>query len=346
MGFFIGKFGKSIAAFDLPDNIGWFLMALIIPSFFIVIGFHEGGHAIAGILVKFDLRMYVIGPFLWEKESRGWKFKWNKNVNTSGGLVVCLPTGEKNLKNRFAVYAAGGPIASLLLFIIGGAAYFIFKNTSMPMIGYASLLISLFSLIIFIVTIIPSHMGGFASDGARVKKLLQGGDIAEFEILLVKIMTRGTVGIRPRDMSMTELEDALELARKLKSPHEVYVHSMLHQIAFDKGYYDKAELYLKQYMALADNIPEGIRNMVWLDAAFFFAYARKNVSQATEHMNSFKPAALIPKAQIHATEAAISFLNNEKDKGESMKEAAIKELPNMIDRGGAVALRDRLETLS
>jgi len=36
--------------------------------------------------------MYVIGPFLWAKEQNNWLFKWNKNVNTAGGLVICLPT--------------------------------------------------------------------------------------------------------------------------------------------------------------------------------------------------------------------------------------------------------------
>jgi len=66
-----------------------------------VIAVHEMGHAIAGIAVKFDFKTYVVGPFMWEKDEIGWRFKWNRNVNTAGGLVICMPIGTENYPNDF-----------------------------------------------------------------------------------------------------------------------------------------------------------------------------------------------------------------------------------------------------
>src|SRR4051812_48314348 len=83
-------------------------------AFFFAGGLSKTRPAIAGTLVKFDFRMYVVGPFMWDKEESGWTFKWNKNVNLSGGLVICLPTSSEELARRFSIYALGGPLASLV----------------------------------------------------------------------------------------------------------------------------------------------------------------------------------------------------------------------------------------
>jgi hypothetical protein len=92
VGFAGAHYGMKLGS-GLPNDAILVLAIAVIPVFFLVIGIHEAGHAVAGISQKFDFRMYVIGPFLWDKEQNGWKFKWNKNVNTAGGMVICLPTG-------------------------------------------------------------------------------------------------------------------------------------------------------------------------------------------------------------------------------------------------------------
>lgn len=117
VGFMAAKLGMDSAkSGDLSSVIA--IVLFFLPVFFLVVGFHEAGHAIAGRWVSFDFRMYVVGPFMWDKEEAGWKFKWNKNVNLSGGMVICLPTTSENLANRFSIYALGGPAASLVLTLL------------------------------------------------------------------------------------------------------------------------------------------------------------------------------------------------------------------------------------
>ena len=118
MGFMIGKMSSSASTIPVPLGVKLAILALLIPAFLIAIAWHEGGHAVAGIKMGFDFRMYIVGPFMWEKETTGWHFKWNKNVNTAGGMVMCLPLDTVNLPNRFSVFAAGGPIASLVLTVL------------------------------------------------------------------------------------------------------------------------------------------------------------------------------------------------------------------------------------
>jgi hypothetical protein len=354
-GFFIGKlghsFGQNAKETALPSSVMIALPFLFIISFLIVIAIHEGGHALAGVWMKFDFRMYVVGPFIWSKEQTGWQFKWNKNVNTAGGMVVCMPIGSENLSKRFSIYAAGGPAASLVL---AGFAYtIVFLLSSIESVGGASiqifhfffLITALLSLMIFIVTSIPMHMGGFYSDGARILRLNRGGDKARFDILTLKIITSSAGGIRPKLLNISDLEEASALANQLNEPFGVYLLSYFHQAAFDTGEIEKAEKYLLEYIAQADAIPVGIRNAVWLDAAFFYAIAKNDTEKSNFYWNQFKPTAMIPKAQVFATDAAMSYLKNDLEKTKSAIESAIKELPDMLDKGVAIALEEKMLNL-
>ena len=350
LGYFIGKHGVHLAA-DVPKLVKMWVVFLFIPTFFLVIGIHEAGHALVGVLLKFDFRMYAVGPFMWSKEINGWKFKWNKNVNTAGGMVICLPTGSENLAKRFSLYALGGPLASLA-FSIG--AYLLFRaiefqpSVSMIFTGvakYFSLLLSLFSFLILLITIIPFRMGGFSSDGARALQLLLGGDKARFEVLLLKIIGSSTSGIRPCLLNREELKEAELLAEKTGAFLGIYISGIQHQVEFDGGSLVKAEEYILKYVVNADKIPDGLRNSVWVDAAFFFAFGRKDLEKAMFFWNKFHPSAILAKAQILAADAAINTLKGNYASAREKIQASRAELPNMLDKGVSLAIADKLTEL-
>lgn len=345
IGFFAGKMGTTASA-GMSKLSVITLVLLFIPIFFVVIAIHEAGHAIAGVWVKFSFKTYIVGPFLWEKSNNKWEFKWNKNVNTAGGMVICMPQGTENLSKRFAIYAAGGPIASLVLTLIAYGLYSLISttpSTPIEILRNAMFIMAVLSLIIFITTALPLRANGFSSDGARVLRLLKGGDTARFELLILKLVTNASSGVRPKNMDSNELNEALVLAKKLKAPFGVYLHSFFHQSEFDKGNFEKAEQHLTDYINEIESIPKGIRNIVWLDAAFFYAFAKEDLEQATQYWSKFEPAALIPKAQIFATEAVISLLKNEKQLTINKVEAAEKQISNMIDSGLGIALKEKLQ---
>ncbi len=347
IGFLVGRLALS-AAIAIPPTTVIVLALLFIPLFFIVVGIHEAGHALAGVWVRFDFRMYVIGPFMWQKEQYAWKFSWNKNVNTFGGMVICLPPDTHDLSKRFSIYAGGGPIASLVLTILAyglSRLILVFNDagyTGLLTLQYSFVVMAFFSLLIFLVTSIPMHFGGFSSDGARVLTLLRGGERATFETLILKLIATSSSGQRPKLTNMEELHHAQTLADKLNAPFGVYLQSFFHQAAFDRGEIEEAEKYLLKYIQQAEAIPAGIRNVVWLDAAFFYAYAKRDLTQAEYYWQQFKPTGMIPKALIYATEAAIAVLKNQPDLALTKIESSQREIPGMLDKGVGVALQDKL----
>ncbi|MCE2997434.1 MAG: site-2 protease family protein [Cyclobacteriaceae bacterium] len=349
IGYLGAQWGISAAKIMPGLHVAILLFALI-PVYFVVVGFHEGGHVAAGIWMDFEFRMFVIGPFLWEKENGQIKFKWNTNVNVSGGMAICLPRDSENLSNRFSIYAVGGPIASLilsgftfLLYAIKGA--WAESNEWLTIIRELLFMTSFLSLFIFAVTALPFHTGGFYSDGARVIRFMRGGDVARFDLLLLTIITGSASGIRPRDLPIPEILEAKELAEKLQAPMGVYLHSYHYQVELDTSDIENAEVHLQNYVKLADDVPGGIRNAVWLDAAFFYAAMKQDLEKAEFYWKQFEPSALIPKAMVLATEAAFSWLKNDKSAFEEKYHDALRELPNMLDKGVAIALRDQLEEL-
>ena len=349
VGYLIGKLG--LAGISIPKTTLLLMVFLFAPAFLIVIAFHEAGHAFAGVKVNFDFRMYVVGPFLWNKEQNKWKFKWNKNVNTAGGLVVCLPVDTNNLNKRFALYAAAGPVAS---FLLSALAYFLFiwfksintaSDVTLQALGFFFLMLAILSFLIFLITIIPIHSGGFSSDGARILRILKGGEPAHFEVLLLKIIAQSTGGIRPKLIAIDELEEAKTLAKKLNLSYGVYMHGLLHQTTFDLGQLEKSENHLLNYLEEIEEIPAGMRNAVWLDAAFFYAYAKSDLDSALKYWNQFKGNAFVSKALIYATEAAISFLKSDHQTALAKINDSLKEIPNMLDKGNGIALEERMLNL-
>ena len=342
-GFFIASTGVD-AGKDLPMEVFVLWGIAFLPAIVLIIAAHEVGHALAGISQNFDFRMFVVGPFMWDKEQDGWKFKWNKNVNVAGGMVICLPRGTEDLKKRFVVYGAGGPLASLLLTGLSYTLYAVLPAGAY--VGYTLQLIAFLSALIFVGTIIPFTTGGFTSDGGRILNLLRGGDRSRFELLILTLISQTISGVRPRLLNWQELTEAEQLGHKLNSPFSVYIQSYFFSSAWDKGDLELAEQHLLNYIAGFESIPEGIRNAVWLDATLFFAIARKDREKAERYWKKFKPSAILPKAQISAAEAALLLLDGKAPEATEKINAALRELPNMLDRGAAIALRERLIRLN
>lgn len=349
LGYLFGKYGLSSIPKDLPKIYVLGLIASLVPIYFFVVGFHEMGHAVAGKMMGFDFRMFIIGPFFFEKENEKWKFKWNKSLNLSGGMVICLPTSEENLRKRFINYVAGGPVASILLSVFIFIIWYFWPanvpNHTLRFFGIVLLISSFLSFLIFLVTAIPFKAGTFYSDGGRIKRLMKNDETSEMEILFLKIMSKTNPGVRYADIDENDLERAYYLADKLNDPFKVYLISYLFHAAFDKNELDKAEVYLNNYLDNITEIPEPFRGVAWLDACIFYGFSRNDLSKTQEYWSNFKPSPFVPKAQIFLAEAVLANLNGNKTKVGELITKALQELPNLLDKGMAVSMKERLESL-
>lgn len=346
----VGVLGAMVggkAASEVPASVMVLLALLFIPAFFFVIAVHEAGHAWAGVRMNFDFRTHVVGPFLWDKQPDGWKFKWNKNINTSGGLVICIPVGTDNLAKRFSFYAAGGPLASLLLALVayGLAQVPALFDAAWPAFTYIMMMIAILSAGIFLVTALPMHAGGFSSDGARVLRFVRGGDTARFEVLMLKMVSSSMAGVRPGQLNQAELNEAHALGAKLQSPMAVYVSYYLYKSALDRNDLETATAYLNEYLQAADEVPEGMRGSVWLEAAFYYAAVLGDLTKADEYFALYKPSALTPLAVEYATRAAMAKLKGAQDDFDSWIAKAEQALPAMMDKGAMPLVAERIAAM-
>ncbi len=353
LGFTAGYMGVSFFANGDPESMPTPLAnkILIIPifivGFFIALALHELGHVLAGLSVGFDFRIYTVGPFMIEKEEGRLLFKWNRNLNTSGGLALCLPRNEHRLKPKFIRFIAGGPSASFLWGLIALVLYWFipFDSSNIFLWSIEKLLVisSLSSFLVFLITIVPMRSGGFFSDGARIINLMKGGTQSELDFTLLQLSAQLYSGIRPRELNEKMMTHAINLS--IDSPFKAYVHNMLYYHYLDCNELEKAKSQLYLYESYLDSIPKGYQATVWLDKAYFEALYNGDAANASEYFKKADIGAIIPKSQVLRTKAAIAFVAEEWDEAIRIAEEAIKALPKSMDKGTAVAEKEWLESI-
>jgi hypothetical protein len=207
------------ALLDQPGNrlaemLG--VLAVTLPGALLVIGGHELGHVVGGLLSGHRFVALVFGPFAVSRVGARLKLEWNRVWWFYGGLAMLTPRSGRlpPIRESVAVYAAG-PLASLLLGGLFVALHFglgldgVTRRTIAAgthtsgdlLLGAITLMMGCSSLLIAVATMIPNAVGGFTSDGAAIRVLLTGGPEAERLQAMHAVMGQLSEGTRPRDWS-------------------------------------------------------------------------------------------------------------------------------------------------
>ena len=153
---------------------------------FVVLGVHELGHLITGLVLGFRFEIFVVGPFGIKRENSKIKVYLNKNIGHYGGIAATIPVNDhpENSK-KFAKIILAGPISSLILAVILSSVYFLrhLNNSIIIFIG------ALASLGIFFVTVIPMKTGMFFSDGKRYQRLTSNGPERGVELAVLRVIS-------------------------------------------------------------------------------------------------------------------------------------------------------------
>ncbi|WP_219156056.1 M50 family metallopeptidase [Hymenobacter profundi] len=268
-------------------------MALLLVAWLVAVGLHELGHALAGRLQGFRLHWLTIGPLMWRRQPTGHlRFEWNRNLNTAGGLALSVPTDDVRLRERFRVFAAGGPLASLLWGALGVGLYTLLPAAAQGTVPAIALVLSGgISLLLFVVTIIPFHTGGFASDGMRLLNLSRRGPKQELEVSMLTASIRSMVGTRPRELNRSALEAAaalhVEHPLKCHLSHYLYLHYL------DAGDPVAAGQQLAHYRQQLSQVPAALQASGWLESAFFSAAYEHDATAArpAQRLHPSRPTA-------------------------------------------------------
>ena len=180
---------------------------------FFVIGVHELGHLITGLIQGFKFHLFVIGPLGIKREENKIKVYLNKNLAYYGGVAATLPIDDntKNIK-KFANLILAGPLTSLLL----ATTCLLTVSLIDTPINKMLLITGLTSLGIFLATTIPSKTGTFFTDRKRYQRLISKGKEREVEVAVLRIM-----GIYSRDNSYNNVK-VEDINLMIQDPHYQY----------------------------------------------------------------------------------------------------------------------------
>jgi len=151
----------------IPILVGLFLF--IVVSGFVLVGLHELGHVVAARLVGFRPVSVRVGTGCeWVSFLCG-ETRVSLGMNVFSGHVQVIDEEEKWTRRRLAVFALGGPVASLATFLaVGGPYYFLHMQRLIPDAEFLRLLAA-----VFVVQNIVMFCGFFAEeadlDGRRLK---------------------------------------------------------------------------------------------------------------------------------------------------------------------------------
>jgi hypothetical protein len=198
------------------------------------------------------------------------------------------------------------------------------------------------SPLIFLVTIIPMHVGGFDTDGARILNLRRRSPKAILDLALLQASVQLMTSTRPRDLDPTPLLAALSLPTN--SPFKGYLHSFLHYHYLDRGELGPAAEHLDRFADYLPGIPRGYQAAVWLDQAYFAA-RHEGAAAARQYLAQAEIGAVITPSKVLRAEAALALAEGDHALAAQKAQQALAQLPKSMERGTALAEREWLEEI-
>ncbi|MCS6992693.1 MAG: hypothetical protein N2117_03925 [Anaerolineales bacterium] len=311
-----------------------------LAAIYLVLLTHELGHLLAGKLAGMRPFLLITGPLKVFATQNGLQIGLNRNLSLAGGLAACLPRTTDNLRRQLLIMAAGGPLTSLLGGVVGMGLFFLLPPESLWKVF--GLLFGVTALAIFIATSIPGKTAGFQTDGGQILSLLRGGADVEQRALLVILQAESLQGVRPREWSADILRRLLKMRATPMLDAAAQLMNYYH--ALDSNDPTRAEESLRTLLQNEAELPEGLKQAVYLEQAFFLALYREDTNAADTFFRK-SAGALVEKSTLLRAEAALLFAQGQRDQARQKAEQAIRHASQSFDRGAAVAEREWLQPI-
>ena len=326
---------------------GW-QEVLVIGSFplaaWLAILVHEFGHLLGGKLGGMRPGFLLAGPLRLTFYGKFPRVSFNRMLSTWGGLALSLPPNGNASPGMLLLMIAGGPFSSLLSALLGWIA-----AANLTDIGRISIgLFAIISTMIAVATMIPIRAGGFDSDGAQLLQILRRTPLAKAKYSISIVAAESLSGIRPRDWSVDEIHDSLEL---IQDPNlRTSGLSLIAMAADDSGdseqagdAYDRLAQHLKE--GGLDAYPKAFRRDLIIPIAIFVAQRMKDAQVAQRWMDLSDGSAMERYLDLYA-KAAIASANLDRKESQRFANQALSLMSSNGVDGAEVFYKERLTLLA
>ena len=235
---------------------------------------HESGHVLGAALVGFRFVSVRFGVLNVRRTRRGLRLSLSFK-NWSGGAAVYYPVSTSDMRLRYSLSVALGPMASLLL-AFGAAAlldsYVSHAGGSLsapnPTVVLLLTSIGVFSLCSFVENLIPLKFRHVRNDGRRLLTMALGGPRCERMLLLALLYGYHQRKVPPREQPAWAILRLLALSRD--SDEEMFASICAYSWALDSRDVAHAAVYLECAIA-AHRAPSKPKATLAHEIAFFTA---------------------------------------------------------------------------
>jgi hypothetical protein len=335
------------------------LLVVVVSSGLLALSAHELGHVVGGLLRGYRFVALICGPIAVSCRAGRIEATWNELWALYPGATMMAPRGGRLPPTRDAVALyAGGPLASLVLGSLFMALHFgldlddVKRSTIAAgthslgdkVLGDATLMVGVLSLAIAVATTIPNVLGGFLSDGAAIRTLLEGGPKTERLLAMNALMGQLFEGTRPRDWSTEFVRRAACLQDGSAVEGGAASFGLLH--ALDQADLTAARQHLTRMHVASENGPDfGKGDLRMADA--WLAVADGRISEARAAFEQTEGAVVEEFSRCRVL-AAILLAEGEADAGmaAAREGLALMKKENTPFPGAADMEREWLEQLA
>jgi hypothetical protein len=265
----------------------------------LALAIHEAGHLAGGLSQGFRFVFLAAGPMWVERGERGIALRFNRTLQTWGGMAAAMPRDDRDLRRRFTVMVAGGPAASLLLALCSWAAW---DMLPLGLPRFLAGVTAIASAGFLVATAQPFGAGGgFASDGGRLLRLWRKGPVGEREVAMLALTAAAAGGERPREWTPGIVQVALLPADG--SVMELVAHVYASSRASDVGDPDSAAAHLDRAIELGRGMSPILRSLVATEAAWLRA-SRGDVNGARPFLAE-ADGPFVERHALHRARAAV-----------------------------------------
>lgn len=171
----------------------------VITGLFISVNIHEAGHLILGKLNGYKFVSYRVGFLTLNSENGKIKFSIMKNFGYMG-LCAMIPQEKEIPRWKHLLYYSGG----ILFNILFGIALIVIKKAAKPqdLLNMSLTMISVFSILLGIVNLIPFFSGNNPSDGKIIWSIIFGNPFSKKLMKVNRLCSQFAAGKPLRELDV------------------------------------------------------------------------------------------------------------------------------------------------